>query len=88
MRDLSPREMDMVVREFAIALATVRRVETERMRNTLYFLELLRDGVADLLAELREKNAAAVAQKPLTNDYRGENAALSKSLKNFGGAPR
>jgi hypothetical protein len=30
------------------------------MRNVLYGLELLRDGLADLIAEMRRENAAAV----------------------------
>jgi hypothetical protein len=57
--------MNMLVREFATALRRAREEETERMRNTLYFLKLLRAGLADLVAELRA-NAAAAAQKPLT----------------------
>jgi hypothetical protein len=56
--------MNMLVREFATALRRAREEETEHMRNTLYGLELLRDGLADLIAEMRRENAAA--QKPLT----------------------
>jgi hypothetical protein len=40
--------INMLVREFATALRRAREEETERMRNTLYSLELLRDGMADL----------------------------------------
>jgi hypothetical protein len=59
MSDLSSREAE-VVREFAAALRQAREEETERMRNVLYGLELLRDGLADLIAEMRRENAAAV----------------------------
>jgi hypothetical protein len=51
--------MNMLVREFATALRRAREEETEHLRNTLYGLELLRDGMADLLAEMRRENAAA-----------------------------
>jgi hypothetical protein len=59
MSDLSSREAE-VVREFAAALRQAREEETERMRNVLYGLELLGDGLADLIAEMRRENAAAV----------------------------
>jgi hypothetical protein len=62
---LSPDEA-RIVHEFRVALEQVQDVELERMRNVLYGYELLRDGMADLIAELRRENAAAVAQKPLT----------------------
>jgi hypothetical protein len=55
---------NMLAREFATALRRAREEETERMRNSLYSLELLRDGMADLVTEVREK-AAAAAQKSL-----------------------
>jgi hypothetical protein len=45
--------MDTIVRAFATALAAARRAGTERLRNSLYGLELLRTGLADLVAELR-----------------------------------
>jgi hypothetical protein len=61
----SDNAMNMLVREFATALRRAREEETSRLYNTLYGLELLRDGLADLIAEMRRENAAAVAQKPL-----------------------
>jgi hypothetical protein len=85
MRELSPHEMDMMVREFATALRRVREEETERLRDVVRILEMFRDGLADLIAEQRGKNAAWAAQKPLTKgrDHFCEKFVLSKSLKNF-----
>ena len=53
--DLSalPPDMAEIVRAFAAALRQAREEETEKLLLTLYELELLRDGVAELLAELR-----------------------------------
>jgi hypothetical protein len=53
----------MLIREFAVALRRARLDETERMRIALYGLELLRDGLADLNAELR-RDAVAAAHYP------------------------
>jgi hypothetical protein len=39
-------------------LRRARKEETGRMRNTLYGLELLRDGLADLVAEVREMRSS------------------------------
>jgi hypothetical protein len=52
----------MLIREFATALRRAQEEELGHMRNTLYGYKLLRDGMADLLVELREETAA---QKPL-----------------------
>jgi hypothetical protein len=45
--------MTMLVREFATTLRQVREEETARLRLTLYELELLRDGLAALNADMR-----------------------------------
>jgi hypothetical protein len=55
---------NMLVREFATALRRAREEETEHLRNTLYGYQLLRDGLADLIAEMRRENAAASAHYP------------------------
>jgi hypothetical protein len=57
----------MLVREFERALRMAQEEELGRMRNTLYGLELLRDGMRALNAELRElrrQDAAAAAHYP------------------------
>jgi hypothetical protein len=60
----SDNARNMLVREFATALRRARGEETERLHNSLYSLELLRDGLADLIAEMRRENAAASAHYP------------------------
>jgi hypothetical protein len=56
---LSPNDRK-IVRHFAAALRQVREEETELLRlSTLYRLELWRDGLAELYAEL-ELRAGAV----------------------------
>jgi hypothetical protein len=53
MTSFPPAGRDAIVREFARALRAIREEETERLRLTLYELELLRDGVVELRRELR-----------------------------------
>jgi hypothetical protein len=86
MSELSPYEI-MVVRKFAAALRQAREEEFEKLRNTLYFLELFRTGLADLVAEMRRKNAAAAAQKPLTKlrDHLCEKCRSVKIIEEFCG---
>jgi hypothetical protein len=67
----SDNATNMLLREFATALRRAREEETEHlrehMRNTLYGYQLLRDGLAELNAELREMrraDAAAAAHYP------------------------
>jgi hypothetical protein len=57
----------MLIREFEFALRLAWLEETERMRNVIYGYQLLRDGMAELLAEMREmrrEDAAASAHYP------------------------
>jgi hypothetical protein len=42
-----------LVSNYPLSGTSVREEETEKLLLTLYELELLRDGVAELLAELR-----------------------------------
>jgi hypothetical protein len=60
----------MLIREFATALRRAREEETERMRNVLYGLKLLRDGLADLIAEMRENAAASDTIPPRRTNRR------------------
>jgi hypothetical protein len=52
-RALPPDVRDEIVRVFAAALQQVREQETELLRLSLYKLELLRDGMVTLNADLR-----------------------------------
>jgi hypothetical protein len=47
---LPPDAMAELIRAFAAALRHIREQETEQLRLTLYKLELLRDGIAELRA--------------------------------------
>jgi hypothetical protein len=49
---LTPAEA-AVVDEFAAAFRAIQEIETKRMQLTVYQLELLRDGMAALNADLR-----------------------------------
>jgi hypothetical protein len=49
---------NMLVREFERALRLAQEEELGRMRNTLFGLELLRDGMRELNAELREMRSS------------------------------
>jgi hypothetical protein len=49
----SDNKMNMLLREFATTLRRAREEETAKMWLTVYELKLLRDGMADLNAELR-----------------------------------
>jgi hypothetical protein len=59
---LNPDTMDRVFREFARDLADARRAEVERLSLTLYELELLRDGVTEMVAEARAEVRVSVAE--------------------------
>jgi hypothetical protein len=57
MSPLSPDEAE-IVRAFRAALQQVREEELRRMRHTLSVLELLRDGVAAINADMRAGSCA------------------------------
>jgi hypothetical protein len=59
---LNPDTMDRVLREFARDLADARRAEVERLRLILYELELLRDGVTEVVAEARAEVRVSIAE--------------------------
>jgi hypothetical protein len=59
---LNPDTMDRVFREFARDLADARRAEVERLSLTLYELELLRDGVTEMVAEARAEVRVSIAE--------------------------
>jgi hypothetical protein len=52
----SDNARNMLIREFETALRRAWEEEAGRMRNVLYGYELLRDGMAELLAELRAES--------------------------------
>jgi hypothetical protein len=54
---------NMLLREFETALRRAQEEELGHMRNQLYFYKLLRDGMAELNAELREMRRAEAINK-------------------------
>jgi hypothetical protein len=50
---MTPDAMDTIVREFATALRHAREAETARLHNVIHGLEILRDGVVALRAEVQ-----------------------------------
>jgi hypothetical protein len=50
---LPPEDRDAIVRAFRAALRQARAVETAKLRLTLYKLELVRDGMREINADLR-----------------------------------
>jgi hypothetical protein len=61
-KELRPDAMAALVRDFAAALAVIRQAEVARLRNTLYGLELLRDGVPEVVAEARAEARVSIAE--------------------------
>jgi hypothetical protein len=50
---LTADEVTAIVGEFAAALGAIREIETDRMRHSIQMLELWRDEMAKLTADIR-----------------------------------
>jgi hypothetical protein len=50
---LPPDDRDEIIRAFAAALRQVREEETEKLQLGVYKLELFRDGMTALIADMR-----------------------------------